>query len=240
MQLENFQFSRYIMADFLLCFTERQEERRISILEKVWLNKEEKNSPVPDIFIKAIKNSQKGPIGFSINEIVTLSNHIEFTNFSSTAVQNWVKREMRELIGSPQHGKKYTVEQAAILLIVEDLKASLDLDSIRQILTLIFNNPADRSDDIIGPVHFYAGYASIFEKLHHENILLAKNKDSIHHEIEQFILQEAQSVMELYKSLNEQEAKIVQNMIITAVYTVISAYYQDLTKKNMITLLEHK
>jgi hypothetical protein len=224
-----------MMADFLLCLSEQQEERRISFLERAWSNND---SYVPDIFLKVKKNSQKGPICFSINEIVTLSNYIEFTNLSSSAVQNWVKRELRELIGPPQLGKKYTVAQAATLLIVEDLQATLDFHSIQRVLRLIFNNPADHTDDIIDPVHFYAGYASIFEKLHHEKIMLVKNKVLLHQEIEQFILQEAQLVVQTHSSLNEQEAKIIQNMIITAVHAVISAYYQDLTKKNLMTMLE--
>jgi RNase P protein component len=236
MKVERFQLSRKKIADFLLSFTDEEESR--SIRGKAWFTHEENTIVLPEMIEKVIKNSQRGQIGFSINEIVTLGNHIEFTNLSSAAVQNWVKRDVRELIGSPQHGKKYTAEQAAILFIVKDLKASLDFESIRKILSLIFNNPADRSDDIIDPVHFYAAYASIFEKLHHEQILLNNEKIHIHKEVEQFIYKEAQLQMETFNTLRKEEVEIVQNMIITAVNTVIAAYYQHITKQNLTTTLK--
>ena len=43
-------------------------------------------------------------------------------------MQNWVKRDIKEMIGSPQKGKKYSIEQAALLFIVEDLKQHLILN----------------------------------------------------------------------------------------------------------------
>ena len=42
-------------------------------------------------------------------------------------MQNWVKRDIKEMIGSPQK-KKYSIEQAALLFIVEDLKQHLILN----------------------------------------------------------------------------------------------------------------
>ena len=43
------------------------------------------------IFEKVIKYD-KTEIAFSLNEIVALGNQIENTNFTTTAVQNWVKK----------------------------------------------------------------------------------------------------------------------------------------------------
>jgi hypothetical protein len=235
--LERFQLSRKNMADLLHAIIQSKAGEVQSILEKAWQLKREDAFVLPEIFEKVMKSSKKGPIGLSINEIVMLGNHIEFTHLSSSAVQNWIKRDMRELIGSPQHGKKYTLEQAAILLIVEDLKASLDFDSIRKVLNLIFNNPADRSDDLIDPVHFYLAYATVFEKLHHEHIQWNQTIVPIHEKINQFICNEAEILINTFTFLNETEKEIVQTMIITAVNTVISAYYQHITKSNLTKIL---
>jgi hypothetical protein len=235
--LERFQLSRKNMADVLHAIIQSKADEVQTILKKAWSLDGENAFVMPEIFEKVIKSCQKGPIGLSINEIVMLGNHIEFTHLSSSAVQNWIKRDMRELIGSPQHGKKYTVEQAAILLIVEDLKASLDFLSIRKILHLIFNNPADRSDDLIDPVHFYAAYAGIFEKLHHEHIPFNLEMVPIHQKINQFIGNEAELLISQFTFLKDKEKEIVQTMMITAVNTVISAYYQHTTKINLNKML---
>src|SRR5581483_9440841 len=104
-------------------------------------------------------------IGFSLNEIGALGNQIEHTSFSVTALQNWVKRDLKDMIGAPQRGKKYSIEQAALLFIVEDLKTALDFDSIRKLLSLIVNDPSDRDDDLISPIRLYAAYSSLFEAL---------------------------------------------------------------------------
>ena len=95
-------------------------------------------------------------------------------------MQNWVKRDIKEMIGSPQKGKKYSIEQAALLFIVEDLKTALDFESIRKLLRLIVNDPADRSDDLINPVHLYGAYSSLFEELNQGNCLQLNATDTVH------------------------------------------------------------
>ena len=76
--------------------------------------------------------------------------------------------------------KKYSIEQAALLFIVEDLKTALDFESIRKLLRLIVNDPADRSDDLINPVHLYGAYSSLFEELNQGNCLQLNATDTIH------------------------------------------------------------
>jgi hypothetical protein len=218
------------MAELLHAIIQSKADEVLAILKNAWRQDEETALVLPEIFEKVIKSSKKGPIGLSINEIVMLGNHIEYTHLSSSTVQNWVKRDIRQLIGTPRHGKKYTVEQAAILLIVEDLKASLDFESIRKILHLIFNNPDDRSDDLIDPVHFYLAYTTIFEKLHHEHLSFNSDMVPIHQKIDQFILNEAKLITKTFTHLTEQQKEIVQKITLTAVYTVISTYYQHITK----------
>jgi hypothetical protein len=221
------------MAEFLFSLNgigtkspkEVLEEARASIKPKV--DKAiDSETDMPPIFGKLLKATTSS-IGFSINQVVELGNQIEFTHLTPTAVQNWVKREVKQLIGSPQLGKKYTVEQAATLFIVEDLKASLDFDSIGKILALLFNNPEDREDDVIDPLRFYHGYATIFEKAYHQNLA----EDNMHQNMDQFIQREALNLVETFEDLNAVQKDMVSKILLTASLSVLSAYYKSLTKK---------
>lgn len=183
-------------------------------------------SELPLIFGKLFKSNKK-EFGFSINEIVTLGNQIEFNNLTQTAVQNWVKRDVKGLIGSPQMGKKYSIEQAAMLFIVEDLKTALDFDSIRKVLRLAFNDLDDRSDDLINPVHLYFSYASIFERL-------KRNKQGSEFEnktIEQIIEMEAESFISRHQvHLSIDQKKTVTYLVMIATLAVKTAYYQSMSR----------
>jgi hypothetical protein len=224
------------MAEFLFSLNgtgkkspkEVLEESRTSINVKVVKAGALKVSgtDMPPIFEKLLKTTSP-IIGFSINQIVELGNQIEFTHLTPTAVQNWVKREVKQLIGSPRLGKKYTVEQAATLLIVEDLKASLDFESIGKILALLFNNPEDREDDVIDPLRFYHAYATIFEKAYHQNLA----EENMHQNMDQFIQKEALNLVETFEELSREQKNMVSSILLTASLSVFSAYYKTLTRK---------
>lgn len=246
--VEIFQLSRKSMADFLFSLKGVGEETPLTILQNVWASNHRKEvedgkslpafieTKMPPVFEKLLRVENCIP-GFSINDIVSLGNQIEFTSLSSTAVQNWVKRDVKNLIGAPQFGKKYTIEQAVILFIVEDLKAALDFDSIRKVLTLIFNNPADRSDDVINPIELYAGYASIFEKIHHEKMIGTGPSASLNSQIEQLIKEEALEITNRFKEKDENTRSMILNVLVMAALTIVSAYYQTLSKQYMTATL---
>lgn len=227
--MEPLKLTRKAMADLLLSLKNHQR-RPIEVLEKEW-GREIISTNLPTVFSKVLKVKDE-TIGFSINEIVALGNLIEFTNFSSTAVQNWVKRDVKELIGPPQLGKKYTIEQAAMLLIVEDLKPSLNFHSISEILRLVFNNIADRSDDVIDPIDLYAAYATIIDHLHtlKDNLRIGK-------EIEDVIKNRAQQYVSQLVYLDKSQQKIIHHILIVITLSVFSAYYQSLTKKHLDQIL---
>lgn len=236
--LELIQLSRKCMADFLFSLKGEGAGSPRAVLHEAWataLRNELKGgesieafigTKMPPIFEKILR-ANLPKVGFSINQIVKMGNQIEFTNLSSTAVQNWVKRDVKQLIGSPQLGKKYTVEQAATLFIVEDLKASLDFDSIRQILALLFNNPEDRTDDVIDPLQFYRAYAAIFEKAYNQDVAGQSN----HSQIDQYIQKEALILLDSFQDLTAEQNKIVSNVLVTATLSVLSAYYKTMTRK---------
>ncbi len=246
MIVELFQLSRKDMAEFLLALKGASAKAPKRVLQEAWANAHTKeliegktlpafiDTQIPPIFEKFIK-VEKHCVGFSLNEIVQLGNQIEFSHLSSTTVQNWVKRDVKELIGTPQHGKKYTIEQAATLFIVEDLKASLDFDSIRKILKLIFNNPADRSDDMVDPLYLYSAYAAIFDKLQHESCGGEGRFQRL--AMEKRIQESAWEHVDQFPSLEDGQKEIVQNVLVTAALTVFCAHYQTLAKKYMTATL---
>jgi hypothetical protein len=243
--VETFKLSRKNMADLLSSFNAAAETTPLKVLQDAWTAVHEddmKNgktvkafiaTEVPSIFRKFFQTSC-GEIGFSINEIVSLGNQIEFTNLSPSAVQNWVKRDIKELIGTPQIGRKYTVDQAAILFIVEDLKTALDFESIRKVLTLVFNNPEDRTDDMINPVDLYSAYASVFDKLHHHkwpNLNDPAADSSVNAQSDKIIKEECRRMMATFDGLAKENQEIVLNILIASALTVQSVYYQSVARR---------
>lgn len=180
--------------------------------------------------LQKLKRTRNNTYGFSLNEIATIGNQIEYAGVTSTAVQNWVKRDIKDLIGPPLHGKKYSIDQAVIILIVEDLKMVLDFDSIRKILTLVFNNLADRHDDLIDPVSFYGGYANIFEKL-----ISSAHKDN---PTDQWIKNEALLFIENHCTLQLEEKEIIQNVMVLAVHSVHASVYKLKAQHYLQTTLQ--
>ncbi|MFC4320568.1 DUF1836 domain-containing protein [Litchfieldia salsa] len=212
--------TRSTLATLLISLREQYEKTPLEIIEDAL----DSNDPLQQINLSPllIKISKLKPetAGLSINEIANLGNLLEYAMVTSTAIQNWVKRDIKELIGAPMHGKKYSIDQAAILFIVEDLKVVLDFESIRKALTMVFNNPADRSDDIIDPVYFYKGYADIFCHLYKQDLndqlekrieakvqqfILSLNIDPIHHEKVKKLL--SISVLSIFSSCFHSKAK---------------------------------
>lgn len=172
--------------------------------------------PVPPILEKLMNLSQgsKADIGFSISDIVALGNQMEFTNFSVTTVQNWVKRDVKELIATPQSGKKYSVEQVATIFIIEDFKSSLDFDAIRRVMGLIFNDPTSDEDDIIHPVDFLAAYSSIFEELRMKGTPIDE------------VAQRAHEVVSRMDHLTEEQQSTVERALVIAVLTLQASNFQ--------------
>ncbi len=227
--MESLKLTRKAMADLFLTLKNHQQNP-MDILEKEW-NKDLISTSLPPVFKKLIKAKDK-TIGFSINEIVTLGNHIEFTNFSSSAVQNWVKRDVKELVGPPQLGKKYTIEQAAMLLIVEDLKPSLNFHSISDILRLVFNDITDRSDDVINPIELYVAYATIIDQLQTLKDNLKTGKET-----EDVVQAAAKEYVSQLADLDQIHQELIQHVLVIIIMSVFTAYYQSIAKRYLDQIL---
>lgn len=234
------------MAELLFTLKGEGNEKFGKVLLKAWMEKQGDKedcyslfptyvaSYLPPIYEKLIRTTKK-EIGLSLNEIVALGNQIEYSAFSTTAVQNWVKRDMKELIGSPQQGKKYSIDQATILYIVEDLKTVLDFESICNLLKINFNNIEDRNDDVINPLHFYSIYASVFEELHQMNEHLWSDTDFWKRRKEEDMLKHVEERIDWYISsltmIDETNREAVKNSILVAVTAVKTAYLQSLSRR---------
>lgn len=248
--MELLQLTRKEMSQLLICLQGDGEhpDTPLSILQKAWSSNHKQDirsgksfsafiaTSLPPILEKLIKQENRNP-GLSLSEIVTLGNQIEHTHFSITSVQNWVKREIKEWIGTPRQGKKYSIEQAALLFLVEDLKATLDFESIRKLFSLIFHNPDDYDDDLLSPLHLYAAYSTIFEELDHDNdhVVDAAVKPfsgSAHVQLMDSRIQEkAKSYVEELTHLNSEQKEAIANTIVIAILSVQSAYFQKLSKQ---------
>lgn len=236
--VETYKLTRKNMADLLMALSGQISRSPQEILMEAW-GTCDPSQGMPSILVKVL-DSPIGNTGFSLNEIVSLGNQIEFTNFPQSTVQNWVKRDVRALIGSPLHGKKYTTTQAAMLFIVEDLKGSLDFESIRGVLTLVFNNIEDRHDDIINPIELYSAYASVFDRIHHHALPTATTAGdtSVNEAIDQFIQEECRSLLPAMQDVTEEDLTVVWHVLIVAAMTVQSAYYQATAKNYVKTALD--
>lgn len=206
----------------------QNQETTYQILINAWKRTGEEgqfedNNNLPPIFEKLLKAEERA-VGLSINEIVSLGNIIEYASFRSTAVQNWVKRDIKDWIGSPQHGKKYSVEQAAILFIVEDLKNTHDFESVRMLLKFAFNNPADREDDLINPLVFYHAYACLFEEIH------SQNKPTV-------AMREKAKELCSKSRLTSIQSDAMESLLISAALSVEAAYFQTMSKYHLESAL---
>lgn len=247
--MQTFQLTRKEMANLLLSLEGDNQESPISVLKEAWIKRHTDLSEseaaqafmttkLPTIFETLIKNPKK-EAALSITEIVALGNQIEQMDLSLTAVQNWVKRDAKEIIGPPEKGKKYSIYQASLLFIIEDLKNALDFKSIKQLLKLIFNAPIVRTDDLIPPLSLFLAYGSIFEDLDPDGdqIMEAAEVDPIlaltkkEKTLETLIENRAAQIVNSFEGLTSEQKQCVQNTIVILTLTIQMSYLKSLAKR---------
>lgn len=243
--METFVLNRKEMADLLLSLKGKLDKTPLNLIQEVWLKKYKPSdsgkvrattvgTSLPPIIEKIMK-LKPANVAFSINEIVSLANLLEYNTISQTTVQNWVKRDVRELIGAPSEGKKYSIDQAATIFIIEDLKTILDLDSIRKLLTVMFITPNDIGDDLLQPVELYAAYSTIFEDLDTDDdqILDVYGNNKI--DIKTLIERKADHfVHSLDREQSEKDT--ISDILVIATLSVQTSYFQSLAKRAMTDL----
>ena len=200
-------WTRLQLANLLEAFIKNNKE-------EVHLTIQSLENIQPELKQKLIDCLQNNKLGFSMNEIATLGNQLECTTISETALKNWVKREMKEFIGSPEIGKKYSIQQAALLYIIKDLKTILDFEAIRHVIRLVFNNPTDRGDDLISPVKYLLTYSKLYEQLVQKGEILT----------EDYIAKEVKNQMKIHSGLTETQQANMERALMVSILSVRAAY----------------
>ncbi|KMM58076.1 hypothetical protein ACH95_14250 [Bacillus glycinifermentans] len=222
--MEPFKLTRLEMAKLMYSLKGQLDISPLAIVLKsadMTVDEAERHIKIPEFIVRYERKKQKTEHGLSTNEIVELGNLCELTSLKSTAIQNWIKRDIKDLMGHPELGKKYSIDQAVILLIVRDLKSVYDFETIRPILKMIFNTITDRSDDIVSPLRFYEGYARVLDLVHQRDDFVRKEAT-----METIVYEETDRMRDYYKELAEPEWKKTRNITAVTVLSVIASHIQ--------------
>ncbi|WP_018756573.1 DUF1836 domain-containing protein [Paenibacillus terrigena] len=257
--MEIFTITRYQMSELLSGIAYTGSKSPLVILQQAWAKTHaaEKTSgkmlgafvetSLPPIFEKLIKMTARST-GFSLNEIIALGNQIEYSHYSITSVQNWVKRDFKDLISVPDHGKKYSIDQAALIFMIDDLKATLDFDSIRKLLTIVFGQgEAGNTRRPVSPLQIYTAYTSIFEQLDKNNDQVLdlsgheSGKRNQDHILENLIKQKADEYAAGLNEISEKEREAISNLVFITMLSVQTSYFQSMAKRffNATLFLQH-
>ncbi|WP_025689812.1 DUF1836 domain-containing protein [Paenibacillus zanthoxyli] len=234
--MESFTLTRVEMSSLLLSITGTSGHTPLHILQEAWTKLHQRemregaslnaflSTNIPSILQKIIKGGKAK--GLSLQEIAALGALIEYSTISITAMQNWVKRDFKEYLGAPLEGKKYSINQAAMLFMIDDLKSSLDFRSINQLFRKLFLEPERDDDDLLEPVQLYGAYASLFEE----------NRNSAEHQQDKPLGSEklahaAETAVKRLSHLNRPQRETVRNSLLVAAISVQACYFQTLAKQ---------
>jgi len=95
-----------------------------------------------------------------LSQVVEVARLVSQNDINSTHIQNWVRRKY---IPNPQK-KKYSREQVANILLINDLRKILPLEDITSLLAFVNQDPLDTTDDRVNPTAMYKYYAGVFER----------------------------------------------------------------------------
>ncbi|WP_379134311.1 DUF1836 domain-containing protein [Paenibacillus sp. sgz500958] len=236
--MENFILNRIQVSELLLSMSGVSEIRPVRLLQTIYSKDLSEATQegvrsrmvipesLPPILHKIIKGRRIK--GLSLAEITSLGQMIEYSTLTASTMQNWVKRDFKEYLGSPREGKKYSINQAALLFLIEDLRNALDFESIRKLFRILFLKPELDDDDLIEPAQLLRVYAGLFEKL-------KKNPDLIHKESEW--MEEAGRSLDQLTTLTRKQKEVVQNTLLIAALSVQTCYVQSLARQYFNNLI---
>ena len=245
--MESFTLSRLEMSTLLLSMAGILDYKPLTVLQEAWTkfhHEEMKKgtslpaflaTDIPVIIQKIIKG--RAPKGLSLGEIAALGHLIEYSTLSASAMQNWVKRDFKEYLGSPREGKKYSINQAALLFIIDDLKTTLDFESIRQLFRLLFLKPDRDDDDLLEPAQLYHAYAGLFESIK-GNPLLYNHGMQVRNECGERSWKDSviegctEGMINRLAQLTNPQNQAVWNTIYIAAISVQTYYYQSLARQS--------
>lgn len=231
--------TRSELANVLISLKSGDKQKTANILRQAWQSSmtipssrsgEGLPEPLPAIVEKLMRSGERK--GFSLHEIAELGQLAEYACPAATSLQNWVKRDFKDYFESPQAGKKYSLDQAALLLIIDDLKTNLDFESLRRLFYIVFLPGEGLDNDStcgrwLTPLDIYAAYADIYEEL--KNDLASDRRTARRLEIE--IRRRAEAAVPVLPQCSADVREAIRNMLLLAVISVQSAFFQAMARR---------
>ncbi|REK76212.1 DUF1836 domain-containing protein [Paenibacillus paeoniae] len=233
--MEPYWLTRQDLAHVLRSLEERGGKKPSDILRHAWMRNESgtehgnlTGSPLPPIAEKLMRCSERR--GFSLHEIADLGHLLDFSTLSVTSMQNWVKRDFKLYFHCPHAGKKYSLDQTALLLMIDDLKANLDFETIRRLFAMLFRE-CDESGKPgpagITPLVLFDRYTDLFHLLDQRKLWDTMNGA----QLEQTVWKEAAKSAETMTVLSAEQKAALHHMLFVAVISIQAARLQALARR---------
>lgn len=251
--MDSFHLTRKEMANLLVALDGRSIHTPLQVLQDAWKKAHrhslETGQPFPTLVSTELppimERMLRGNVvkSFSLQEIAALGKRIEYSHLSLTAIQNWVKRDFKAYFDSPKMGRKYSLSQAALIFIIDDLKSNLDFVSIQKLFKIVFLEEDNETDDLIGPIDLYAAYAAMFEELDANNDQLmdtaghvkgSRNQDTL---TENAVLTVAERYASSIPNLSAKQREALRSILFIAAISIQTSYFHSLARRYLNSIL---
>ncbi|ANE46188.1 hypothetical protein SY83_07785 [Paenibacillus swuensis] len=239
--METLTFTRKEMSRLLSTLGQDSKISPLSVIQEIWRSRHLQDmaqgnsmsafisTSLPPVIEKMIK-SQTAP-AFSLHEIVALGAQIEYTQFSVTSVQNWVKRDFKSFIGPPEAGKKYSLQQVSLFFIIEDLRSTLHYDEIRKLFQFLFQPMSEQEKTCVSPLNFYNAYADLFEKLDDRYRNYKGSQTDLVYKWDRMLSELAEEYVASLPERDVNSNEILQNALHVALISVHTSCFQVLSRR---------
>lgn len=157
---------------------------------------------------------------FYITDGIMLSQIREISGIDGSTLQNWTKRGWVE----NSKLKRYNIDQVAHILIINMLRACMQLDKIAFLISYINGRVYDRSDDIIRDSQLYDYICRILDR-----VMLTEASDNIG---------SLRECIEDVTSGYDEKIAGARRRLNTALEIIIIAYYASIIKRHSDDLVD--
>lgn len=123
------------------------------------------------------------------------------------------------------------MQQIALFFIIEDLRSTLDYESIRKYFGIIFREHSERAAGMVEPLEFYAAYASLFEELDSRIKAVSGEQGDPIARWDKLIDEIAYENAAMHSSLTEQQQKALQSALHVAIISVHTSSFHALARR---------
>ncbi|HBV86688.1 DUF1836 domain-containing protein [Desulfosporosinus sp.] len=144
-------------------------------------------------------------------QVIEVAKQVSQNDINPTHVQNWVRRKY---LPHPQK-KKYSHEQVANILLINDLRDILSLEEVSHLLGYVNESFLDTSDDRIDPAKLYRYYSQIFDE---SQMNWEKSLQELEKEIEETLIDD--------EMVEEDREKVASTLVILNLLAKANLYKQ--------------